>query len=55
VVYESMFSNTEEIARAIADGLGDLLGVQLAEVSDAPREPDRSRWSWQEVQHTCSQ
>jgi hypothetical protein len=40
VVYESMFGNTEEIARAIADGLGDSLDVQLAEVSDAPSEPD---------------
>jgi flavodoxin len=40
VVYESMFGNTEEIARAIADGLGESLDVQLAEVSDAPREPD---------------
>jgi flavodoxin len=35
-----MFGNTAEIARAIADGLGDSLDVQLAEVSDAPREPD---------------
>jgi Flavodoxin len=40
VVYESMFGNTEEIARAIADGLGESFDVQLAEVSDAPHEPD---------------
>jgi len=29
-----------EIARAIADGLGESSEVRLAEVSDAPREPD---------------
>jgi len=39
VVYESMFGNTEEIARAIADGLGESVAVQLAEVSNAPVEP----------------
>jgi hypothetical protein len=36
VAYESMFGNTEEIARAIADGLGESVEVQLAEVSDNP-------------------
>lgn len=35
-----MFGNTEEIARAIADGLGESFDVQLAEVSDAPHGPD---------------
>jgi predicted phosphoribosyltransferase len=40
VVYESMFGNTEQIARAIADGLGESLEVQLVEVSDAPAVPD---------------
>jgi hypothetical protein len=35
-----MFGNTEEIAQAIADGLGESFDVQLAEVSDAPHEPD---------------
>jgi flavodoxin len=40
VVYESMFGNTEQIARAVADGLGESLEVHLVEVSDAPREPD---------------
>jgi flavodoxin len=40
VVYESMFGNTEEIARAIADGLGESVEVQLAEVSDAPVAPN---------------
>ena len=40
VVYESMFSNTEQIARAIAVGLGESVDVQVAEVTDAPTEPD---------------
>ncbi len=37
VVYESMFGNTEEIARAIAEGLRSRLDVQLVEVGSAPR------------------
>jgi flavodoxin len=40
VVYESMFGNTEKIARAVADGLGESVDVQLSEIPDAPREPD---------------
>ena len=36
VVYESMFGNTEQIARAIAEGLGQSIDVQVAEVSKAP-------------------
>jgi len=40
VVYESMFGNTEQIARAVAEGLGESVEVQVAEVSDAPLEPD---------------
>jgi flavodoxin len=40
VVYESMFGNTEQIARAVADGLGESVDVQLVEVSHAPGEPD---------------
>ena len=40
VVYESMFSNTEQIARAIAVGLGESVDLQVAEVTDAPTEPD---------------
>ena len=39
VVYESMFGNTEKIARAVADGVGEAMDVQLAEVADAPTEP----------------
>jgi hypothetical protein len=35
-----MFGNTEQIARAAADGLAESFDVQLVEVSDAPREPD---------------
>jgi Flavodoxin len=40
VVYESMFGNTEQIARAVADGLGESVEVQLTDVSDAPLDPD---------------
>jgi flavodoxin len=40
VVYESMFGNTELIARAIAEGLGGSLDVDVIEVSEAPAEPD---------------
>jgi len=37
VVYESMFGNTEKVARAIADGLGEQLDVTLADVRTMPR------------------
>lgn len=41
IVYESMFGNTEEIARAVAKGLLPYLPASLVEVGDAPRElPD---------------
>ena len=41
VVYESMFGNTETIARAIADGLGERYEVTVVEVGSAPdRLPD---------------
>jgi menaquinone-dependent protoporphyrinogen IX oxidase len=40
VVYESMFGNTKQIARAVADGLRESVEVQLAAVSDAPLAPD---------------
>jgi hypothetical protein len=36
VVYESMFGNTEKIARAIADGLRVRMAVDLVEVGAAP-------------------
>jgi hypothetical protein len=36
VVYESMFGNTETIARAIAEGLGERYEVTLAEVGTMP-------------------
>jgi hypothetical protein len=35
VVYESMFGNTQTIARAIAEGLATYTGVELVEVSKA--------------------
>jgi flavodoxin len=38
VVYESMFGNTEQVARAITDGLSEHLEVELVEVTEAPPE-----------------
>jgi hypothetical protein len=40
VVYESMFGNTETIARAIASGLGDACDVTLADVTTMPYPSD---------------
>ena len=40
VVYESMFGNTKQVARAIARGLEKSAEVELVEVSDAPPNPD---------------
>ena len=39
VVYESMFGNTGQVAEAIAAGLGESVEVEMAEISQAPREP----------------
>ena len=36
VVYESMFGNTESVAKAVADELGEHMSVQVCEVSLAP-------------------
>ena len=36
VVYESMFGNTEAVARALAGGLGETMDVELHEVSTSP-------------------
>ncbi len=36
VVYESMFGNTEQVARAVATGLARHLEVELREVGEAP-------------------
>jgi flavodoxin len=38
VVFETMFGNTERIARAIADGLGERAHVTVVNVADAPPE-----------------
>lgn len=38
VVFESMFGNTEQVARAISDGLSEHLEVELLEVTEAPPE-----------------
>jgi hypothetical protein len=40
VVYESMFGNTEQVARQVADGLAGYAQVELREVSEAPAMPD---------------
>src|SRR3954447_2618129 len=36
IVYESMFGNTEKVARAVAAGLAEGMEVELLEVSTAP-------------------
>lgn len=36
VIYESMFGNTRDVARAIAEGIGAHLPVELLDVADAP-------------------
>lgn len=36
VIYESMFGNTQKIARAIASGLSEASEVEIIDVSDAP-------------------
>jgi flavodoxin-like protein len=36
VIYESMYGNTEQIARAIGDGLGERMPVDVIEVGVAP-------------------
>lgn len=38
IVYETWFGNTEKVARAVAAGLEQHLGVEVVEVSAAPRE-----------------
>jgi hypothetical protein len=40
VVFESMFGNTEAVARAVASGLGEHLPVDVVEVGSAPVRPD---------------
>jgi hypothetical protein len=39
VVFESMFGNTEQIAQAVAEGLGESMPVDVAEVINAPADP----------------
>ena len=40
IVYESMFGNTRDIAKAIADGMSPVVATYLAEVSQAPPLPE---------------
>lgn len=42
VVYESMFGNTEQVARQVADGLSGYADVQVLEISKAPARPEES-------------
>lgn len=39
VVYESLWGNTEKVARAVVDGLASSLEVELCEVGAAPTAP----------------
>lgn len=39
VVYESMWGNTEQVARAIAHGIAETCPVEVVEVGRAPAEP----------------
>lgn len=38
VVYESMFGNSGEVARAVADGVAEVMPVTVAEVTSAPTD-----------------
>ena len=40
VVYETLFGNTEEVARAIGRGLAETLAVDVVDVGHAPTDPD---------------
>lgn len=39
VVFESMWGNTEQVARAVADGLASTMEVEVCEVGAAPAAP----------------
>lgn len=41
VVYESMFGNTEHVARAVASGLARHMNVEVLDVTEAPHEIDQ--------------
>ena len=51
VIYESMYGNTEQIGKAVGDGLGEVMPVDVVEVGSAPTElsggyrSDRRRWA----------
>jgi Flavodoxin len=40
IVYESMYGNTRDIAKAIAEGMSSAVATQVVEVSQAPPVPD---------------
>ena len=45
VVYESMWGNTEKVARAVAAGLASWLEVEVCEVGAAPGSHPRRMWT----------
>ena len=46
VIYESMYGNTEQIARAIGEGLADRMQVEVVEVGVAPTTLERRLGWW---------
>jgi hypothetical protein len=40
IVYESMYGNTRDIAKAIAEGMSSVVRTDVVEVSQAPSAPD---------------
>jgi flavodoxin len=45
VIYESMYGNTEQIARAIGEGLAERMPVEVVEVGVAPTTLAAEVWS----------
>jgi flavodoxin len=43
VVYESLWGNTEEVARAVAEGLAETMEVEVVDVASLPALPDELR------------
>jgi len=40
VVFESMWGNTEKVARAVARGLGESMDVEVDDVASRPAPPE---------------
>jgi flavodoxin len=54
VVYESLWGNTEKVARAVGDELGRTMTVRVFDVESAPATVDDSTWSWWGARRTGS-